>query len=138
MKNQVLSIDQMNYLKELGIDTSNASMCWVKEGSIGSELKLFSIDNVKSPSLEKEETFTLMDLLRLLPNEIDLAVEEHNCYISCYLMLSLIDNAVYYEYEDWDKCGKAKVYWSDSLLNSAYMMLCDLAENGYLRLKDNN
>lgn len=28
MKNQVLSIEQMQRLKELGVDTSKASCCW--------------------------------------------------------------------------------------------------------------
>lgn len=30
MKNQVLSIEQMNHLKELCVDTSGASMAWQK------------------------------------------------------------------------------------------------------------
>ena len=30
MDNQVLSIEQMKSLIELGIDTSRASMCWIK------------------------------------------------------------------------------------------------------------
>lgn len=32
MKNQVLSINQMQHLKELGLDTSKASMCWLQFG----------------------------------------------------------------------------------------------------------
>lgn len=40
MKNQVLSIEQMQKLKELGVDTSKASMrfekmlCWVAENKL--------------------------------------------------------------------------------------------------------
>ena len=29
IEEQVLSIEQMKYLQELGVDTSDASMCWV-------------------------------------------------------------------------------------------------------------
>lgn len=29
MKNQVLSISQMRHLKDLGVDTDKASMCWL-------------------------------------------------------------------------------------------------------------
>lgn len=30
MKNQTLSIERMLHLKKLGVDTSKASMCWLK------------------------------------------------------------------------------------------------------------
>ena len=32
IEEQVLSIEQMKHLQELGVDTSDASMCWVAEG----------------------------------------------------------------------------------------------------------
>lgn len=31
MKDQVLSISQMRHLRDLGVDTSKASMCWLRE-----------------------------------------------------------------------------------------------------------
>ena len=31
MRKQVLEIDKMQHLNELGVDTDKASMCWVRE-----------------------------------------------------------------------------------------------------------
>ena len=72
MKNQVLSINQMQELKELGIDTSKASMCW---------LETFYTDRTKKfePEVCNENqrfdewclpAFTLQDILEILPREI--------------------------------------------------------------------
>ena len=46
---QVLSIEQMNHLQELGLDTSDASMCW-----------------------ETTPTYTLQDILDKLPESIQI------------------------------------------------------------------
>ena len=74
MKNQVLSIDQMQHLKELGVDTSKAGVYWARR-SHGSRID----DSSKNDwflSLQKEfmrvgftayevvPTFTLADILQ--------------------------------------------------------------------------
>lgn len=83
MNRQVLSIKQMQHLKELGLDTSKASMCWLKD--LTKELaKGEAIDMSKGWFLDFHEpsfykygwlavipTFTLQDILDLLPKEID-------------------------------------------------------------------
>ena len=79
MKNQVLSIKQMQELKELGIDTSKASMCW---------LETFYTDRTKKfePEVCNENqrfdewclpAFTLQDILEMLPD----IIVNHEVYI---------------------------------------------------------
>lgn len=76
MKNQVLSIKQMQELKELGIDTSKASMCWIgcTDGNdvypYNSTFKdIFESHKETIPSV-LTPTFTLQDILEILPREI--------------------------------------------------------------------
>lgn len=74
MKNQVLSIEQMQELKDLGIDISNASMCWIgcADGNdvypYNSTFKdIFENHKETIPSV-LTPTFTLQDILEMLPN----------------------------------------------------------------------
>lgn len=79
MKNQVLSINQMQELINLGIDTSKASMCWSKFKYDSN----FTIQAMSKNMFEEEirnldliytpydyiiiPTFTLQDILEILP-----------------------------------------------------------------------
>ena len=66
---QVLSIEQMNHLQELGLDTSDASMCWCRAISYKSatwELEIYEyVINQKLDSnfWETTPTYTLQDIL---------------------------------------------------------------------------
>lgn len=80
MKDQVLSIDQMQHLRDLGVDTSKASLYWARRCH-GSKLNDNSIGKWFL-SLEKEfmvvgftayeviPAFTLQDLLSIIPSKI--------------------------------------------------------------------
>lgn len=72
MKNQVLTIEQMQYLEELGVDMSKASMAFIKLPSVGK----FEDDPVSNSerifeyivAMKYIPTFTLQDILELLTN----------------------------------------------------------------------
>ena len=75
MKNQVLSIEQMQELKELGIDTSKASMCWLnttyndRDILIPNEEVLpnkIMFDSCSYTIINCTPTFTLQDILSLI------------------------------------------------------------------------
>ena len=86
MENQVLSLEQMNQLKELGVDTSRASMAIYsiyageeKEYNILAANGVFAekqehdrfgygIHNVVS--FDKKPVFTSQDIIELLPREV--------------------------------------------------------------------
>lgn len=136
----MLSIEQMQHLKELGVDTSKASMYWVR---------LVRLPNVKnkekevlidwSLDLQKEHmhvgydeyecfpTFTLQDVLDLLPKEID--KDSRNYQLEIYR-----NPQRYY----------VSYYWLDNLLillnevefiDAAYEVLLWVIDNGYLKVK---
>lgn len=65
MKNQVLSIEQMQELQELGIDTSKASMCWWKGNrNIKDILAIYNQED--DIAINIIQTFTLQDILKYL------------------------------------------------------------------------
>ena len=66
---QVLSIEQMKHLQELGLDTGDASMCWcraISHKSVTWELEIYEyVINQKLDSnfWETTPTYTLQDIL---------------------------------------------------------------------------
>ena len=131
---QVLSIEQMRHLQELGLDTSDASMYWVRR-SHGSRID----DESKGEwflSLQKEfmvcgftsyealPTYTLQDILDKLPPSIGnntLTLQRHGdkwmcLYIEPYTRYSL-------HMEIKEKC-----------IYAAYEMLCWAIKQEYSQL----
>ena len=79
IEQQVLSIEQMKRLQELGVDTSDASMVWIKQDStlLPDNIKeLWWVDTYYDslkPMVEQEDsgfvqTYTIGDLIERLPN----------------------------------------------------------------------
>ena len=133
---QVLSIEQMKHLQELGLDTSDASMYW-KRVSHGSRID----DKLKGKwflSLQKEfqtcgfmsyettPTYTLQDILDKLPKRIETEDYEFELYIYYH------ENGVSVFYDDGDITQLA-FFSKPTLLESAYEMLCWCIEKGYIK-----
>ena len=125
---QVLSVEQMMHLKELGLDTSDGSMCleWNESDS----------DNmvVTSPDADTNydyyhETYTLQDILDKLPKRIETEDYEFELYIYYH------ENGVSVFYDDGDITQLA-FFSKPTLLESAYEMLCWCIENGYIKTKE--
>ena len=140
MKNQVLSIEQMQKLKELGVDTSKASMA-VYNIYAGEEKEYdilaangafaekqehdrlgYGIHNVVS--FDKKPVFTLQDIIELLPYTFD------NFYLKIYRGI----NMYYFIYESINSEDDIIEKGNTPLL-AAYNMLIWVAENGYLTSK---
>lgn len=136
MTNQVLSIEKMRHLQELGVDMSDASMYWVKR------LHNPNIEDESKKewflSLQKEfmtfgriaykvlPTFTLQDILDKLPKCI--ITDDYEFELNIYYHESGV--SVFYDNGDIEQL----VFFSEStILESAYQMLCWCAENGYLK-----
>jgi hypothetical protein len=133
---QVLSIEQMKHLQQLGLDTSDASIYWARR-SHGSRLD----DKSKSDwflSLQKEfmvcgftsyeviPTLTLQDILDKLPHYL-------NPFPSKQILFAWMierDTIAYRNVEDIDDC--LKHFTDDLLIDAAYEMLCWCIENGYI------
>lgn len=137
-QDQVLSIEQMRHLQELGLDTSDASMYWVRR-SHGSRVD----DKSKGEwflSLHKEfmvcgftsyealPTYTLQDILEKLPREIKTETDTY------WLTVSLDMEVWYICYSMSDEFDYYKEFSSISLMDCAYKMLCWAIEQEYLQL----
>lgn len=125
MKEQVLSIEQMKHLQELGVDTSKASCFWYFDDR---EDYLFW-GQCTTPS--GVPTLTLQDMLEMMPKSIedwfkDSGIRKQIASFEMYIR----DNSWHICYTIYDD----EVYSNDDddLLNCTYEMLCWLAENEYI------
>ena len=123
IEEQVLSIEQMKHLQELGVDTSDASMCWVADNEWESEEDWHvTIPNNFLLPYNTIPTYTIGDLIEKLPKYID---------GSCLLIEFCASDL---GYGDWD-CGElyginAQQKFNDKSLKEAlYDLLCWVAEN---------
>lgn len=124
MKSQVLSIKQMQELIELGIDTSKASMLWAYyEPSVGHEDEKgdyqLEINDWEPKRLEFPDipTFTLQDILEMLPKIID-KVYFLKMFINCHGKMTF----KYDKHPQGDECcfGEQDC---ENILNAAFNML---------------
>ena len=121
MRKQVLDISQMQHLKDLGVDTSNASCyIWYAEGK---EYLYWG----KCKDSNGTPVFTLHDILELLPKVI---TKEENGY---YLEICRNGNTYYVTYYWLDH--PLVEYKNEKFIDAAYEMLCWVIENGYLEAK---
>ena len=139
MKNEekVLSREQMNHLQELGVDTSDASMYWVRAKRIigkqrnnvlYNEMGKWRLSLSKSIvhsvdwAVESLPTYTIGDLIEKLPksdNSGDLLIEYRNSELG-------------YGVWDWGELYgiNAEQNFKDKpLKNALYDLLCWIAEN---------
>ena len=122
IEEQVLSIEQMKHLQELGVDTSDASMCWVagEDTFTGEEEWNLCIPNHFLLPYNIP-TYTTGNLIEKLPKTIGIY----------HLMIDW--NLMQIEYTNWS--------WQESvfrecftlndkpLINTLYDCLCWVAEN---------
>lgn len=124
MRNQVLSIEQMQHLKELGVDTSGASMMyhfWVDKKY--KNCFLLSADTTTPYDSENVPTFTLQDMLEIISGCFTYEYEYKFMYhlgtwYSKYM--PMIDDDDYF------------INSNTNPLTCAYETLCWLAENNYI------
>lgn len=119
IEEQVLSIEQMKHLQELGFDTSDASMCWMRY-DVGGVVKQFvEINDKKCIELYSGTpypTYTIGDLIDKLPKNIDkktftmsyLSVPSVGYSLSKHVMIPSQQNG---------------------LVDALYSLLCWVAEN---------
>ena len=132
IEEQVLSREQMAHLKELGVDTSDASMIWVSyDAKDGTGRRYLTINNDMSREIARMmngvigsfvPTYTIGDLIEKLPkseNIGELLIEFGNSDLG---------------YGDWD-CSElyginGQQNFKDKPLKDAlYNLLCWVAEN---------
>lgn len=137
MGKQYLSIEQMQHLKKLGVDTSNANFYWHRTKNLNNykewdewELHygvLRLARGFKTINCEYVRTFTLQDILDLLPEDI----KGYQLHTEKTKLNGVVAYHVMYMY-----FGQSLVsFLHDMLIDAAYEMLCWVIENGYLKVK---
>ena len=123
IEKQVLSIEQMKHLQELGVDTSDASMVWVKqEPSQNSDdefvpWKVFVFKDWMKYYIGAETfilTYTIGDLIEKLPKDVRNYDLEIHCDFNCLGYAAASDFEYSIEY--------------DRLIDGLYDLLCWVAE----------
>jgi len=125
---QVLSVEQTKHLQELGLDTSDGSMCFEWNESDSDNMVVTSPDADTNYDYY-HETYTLQDILDKLPKRIETEDYEFELYIYYH------ENGVSVFYDDGDITQLA-FFSKPTLLESAYEMLCWCIENGYIKTKE--
>ena len=117
IEEQVLSIEQMKHLQELGVDTSDASMCWVAgEDADEVEWNLIIPNNFLMPY--NIPTYTIGDLIEKLP--------KHFYIKEAQISMVAINGSGAFEvwYDKVPKSCKS----DGTIKNALYKLLCWVAE----------
>lgn len=125
---QVLSIEQMKHLQELGLDISDTIFCWCHATAYENEkweLEIYEdvINQKRNPIFwEIIPAFTLQDIIQKLPPSINI----------CMLHVYPADDLWYFVYMDSYTRTILSTKYSPDIMNAAYQMLCWVIENGHL------
>ena len=130
MKTQVLNVEQMQYLQELGVNINAAKMSWY--ATYESEPNWYNTlrerDNIFDNNCPHIPTFTLQDMLEMLPRIIYYDGDAYHFemykgthYTICYGLVDDNNNLTYHV-----------IVTKPDLLTCAYETLCWLAENNYI------
>lgn len=118
IEEQVLSIEQMKHLQELGVDTSDASMCWLDfEDNEPMELAVFIPEVMLGYATCKVyPTYTIGDLIEKLPEDLRFRCQGSNYSFN----------------KNWDSLSfsyQRIIQHSNNLLEGLFKLLCWVAEN---------
>lgn len=121
---QVLSFEQMKHLKDLGVNTSDANMCWIKDSE---ENRFLSVNDeycYEMSHLSPVPTYTLQDIINKLP-----------CFVGNQVLTiqKLADSYTCLYMESYTR-SMMKITESKELIDAAYNMLCWCIENGYVKV----
>ena len=126
IEEQVLSIEQMKHLQELGVDTSDASMCWLDfEDNEPMEVAVFVPQIMLGYATCKiYPTYTIGDLIEKLPKHI-------NGWNDNRLVIDGDEDADYWHvvYKNRYEDAETEYFDSENLLTALYNLLCWVAEN---------
>lgn len=127
MEDQVLTIEQMIHLQVLGVDTSKAKMAWyaIYETEPNWYNELIIRDKIFDKNYPSIPTFTLQEILEIMPNEIKIDGDFYRFRLKKRFTRHEIT------YINWEE-KELICYDGCNLLTCAYRMLCWLAENNYI------
>lgn len=126
---KVLSIEQMNQLKELGVDVKPKGTCLMYTSDSSDD---YYLKYGESTCEDDIKAFGLQDLIELLPCEI------FTSRSNFYLNITKFDGNSYtisYEIQLQDGSIEEIILQADDILECSYQMLIWVIENGHLKTK---
>ena len=132
---QVLDVQQMQHLQELGMDTSNASMYWISYNGISVSIP----SNFHLPTSDNDyvicDAYTLQDVLDALPHSIG-GDKEDDYWLQIEQMARKFDDwRVSYVSVSQDKYFHC--FQSPNLIDAAYELLVWGIENKFVETNKN-
>ena len=124
---KVLSIEQMNKLKELGVDVKPKEECLMYSSVGGDDYKLMYGQSVCEDDMR---AFRFDDIIELLPKTLNIPFVSSKLIIEEKSILYAQFKGLYIRFIDHIEFVK-----KDGLLDAAYQMLIWVIENGYLKTK---
>lgn len=135
MSKQVLDVQQMQHLQELGLDTRNANMCWIKDTEGNQHLSVHDEYCYEARFMSPIPAYTLQDVLDALPASI--GDDEGDVY---WLQIEKMDmknddwrvSYLFFSQHKYFHC-----FQSQHLIDAAYEMLCWAIENKFVETNKN-
>lgn len=124
-----LSIDQMQQLKELGVSTKDASMCWIKDPEGFPTLTVNDEYCYEMAFLDPVPVFTLQDMLEMMPT----ILPDKNGYTPYHLEILIDSKGCVLTYRRNQGDCLVGTHIHKSTLDAAFDMLCWLAKNKLLK-----
>ena len=126
---KVLSIEQMNRLKELGIDVKPKGKCLMYTSDSSDD---YYLKYGESTCEDDVAAFSLQNLIELLPKQLP----QDDFGYNCLLITPNVGLTGYvFHYKDNADGEIYKRIYSEYILQAAYDMLVWVIENGYLKTK---
>ena len=122
---KVLSIEQMNRLKELGVDVEPNGLDFMYSEVVPVECRLMYAESVCEDDMK---AFTLYDVINLLPKTINECILNIDFDYYCF-------DYYYYAYDGRTSWHSVCFGSMDNILDGAYEMLIWVIENGHLKTK---
>ena len=121
MTKQVLDVQQMQHLQELGLELKETMMRWQMANPKGQWMLVpTSFQNKKVIGIP---AYTLQDVLDALPEKQHITFKSYNEDVTELCDLALSKNTVWYDVIS---------YSAENLIDAAYSMLCWAIENGHV------
>ena len=124
----------MQHLQELGLDTSNESMCWIKDMEGNQHLSVHDEYCYEASFMSPIPAYTLQDVLDALPKEIS----KDGCTWYASLYIDFENNRI--AYGNTDRYGFEvyhEIMIEKDLIDAAYSMLCWAIDNKFVETNKN-
>ena len=134
MSKQCLDVQQMQHLQELGLDTSNASICWIKDTEGNQHLSVYDEYCYEASFMNPIPAYTLQDVLDALPKDIS----KDGCTWYASLYIDFENNRI--AYGNTDRYGFEiyhEIMIEKDLIDAAYSMLCWAIDNKFVETNKN-